>query len=429
MQDLLNRSILAEKLKPIKFGIIVQSFGLMSERLGRIEYRDLGSTKCILSFESKDMRDKALDDTALTIQFDDLRPYWGYKWSHYRRVWVELMGVPIHTWSKDTFSRIAKTIDGKLVMQHELTEETACLSVARILFETCRWEPIQEWLFVKCEDVGFEVYAKEFGFEVLSFQVYPEEMEETPVEDVDEEVNVEKIPNIVKIINDKLGDVHKPMRDTDNIGDIETHETRSNDLIKEEITSQMGWNQGSEWAQNGYNVNEEAQLNQESMLKHIEKEKVNNGPDQEDISSSSNTCPFPPDLGRAQMEYVFIHQLGRTEFEAARVRYSNPNSEDEDSESPDDKEILLSSQVPETTEALLEVAKTRRVCEKGGIFLHDGYDNVLLRDLIECNDVDKGLLGGKQKNIKSGGRGCGKKQVMLASAKRIIQSGVKLNSK
>ncbi|MED6193256.1 hypothetical protein PIB30_017647 [Stylosanthes scabra] len=308
----------------------------LAKRLGRIGCRNLGSTKCILSFESKDLRDKALDDTALTTQFDDLRPYWGYKWSHYRRVWVELMGVPIHMWSEDTFSRIAKTIDGKLVMQHELTKETACLSVAKILIETCRWEPIQEWLFVKCEDVEFEVYAKKFGFEVLSFQVHPEEsenwcrvvsserqdsivgdsrnslvVEETPVEDVDEEANVDKIPIIEKIINDKLGDVHKPMRDTDNSSDIKTHETRSNDLIKEGITSQMGWNHGSEWGQNGDNVNEEAQLNQESMLKHIEKEKVNNGRDQEDISSSSNTCPFPPDLGRVQMEYMFIHQLGR----------------------------------------------------------------------------------------------------------------------
>ncbi|MED6217571.1 hypothetical protein PIB30_018964 [Stylosanthes scabra] len=54
---------------------------------------------------------------------------------------------------------------------------------------------------------------------------------------------------------------------------------------------------------------------------------------------------------------------------------------------------LQASEVP--AEALLEVAETRRVYEKGGIFLDDGYDDVILRDLIGCNDVDNEISSGK----------------------------------
>ncbi|MED6158790.1 hypothetical protein PIB30_035994 [Stylosanthes scabra] len=140
-QDLLNRSVVAESVKPIKFGSFVRGFKDLAKEFGRLECRDYGPLKCIISFE---------------------------------RVWLEVMGLPIHVWSEDTFDRIAKGMDGILVMQHELTKERASLTVARFLIDCFQWEPIQEWISVTCEDAVFQVYVKEVGADFLSFQVHPE---------------------------------------------------------------------------------------------------------------------------------------------------------------------------------------------------------------------------------------------------------------
>ncbi|MED6187204.1 hypothetical protein PIB30_074238 [Stylosanthes scabra] len=82
--------------------------------------------------------------------------------------------------NQKTFDRIANRLDGKLVMQHYLTEEGASFSVARIIIDYYQWEPIQEWIAVKCDDVQFQVYVKEFGGDVLSIQVHPKESSKPP---------------------------------------------------------------------------------------------------------------------------------------------------------------------------------------------------------------------------------------------------------
>ncbi|MED6138577.1 hypothetical protein PIB30_075569, partial [Stylosanthes scabra] len=173
-KELLNRSILAESVKPIKFGSVVQGFKRIANDYGRLECRDLGPNKCIISFTSVELRDKALTGSFMPEFFDKVRLLWGTKWNISRRVWLELLGLPIHVWSEDTFARIARGLDGR-VKQHELTEEGASFSVARILVDCYQREPIQEWISISCEDVDFEVYVKEVGGEVLSLQVHPED--------------------------------------------------------------------------------------------------------------------------------------------------------------------------------------------------------------------------------------------------------------
>ncbi|MED6191482.1 hypothetical protein PIB30_000582 [Stylosanthes scabra] len=146
-QDLLNRSVVAESVKPIKFGRVVQV----------------------------ELRDKALQIRFMPDFFDKITSYWGVSWKTSRRVWLEVMGLPIHVWSEDIFDRIAKGIDRCLVMQHELTKDRASFTVARILIDCFQWEPIHEWISVTCQDAVIQVYFKEIGADFLSFQVHPEE--------------------------------------------------------------------------------------------------------------------------------------------------------------------------------------------------------------------------------------------------------------
>ncbi|MED6208616.1 hypothetical protein PIB30_047003 [Stylosanthes scabra] len=260
MQELLDMSILAEIVEPIKLGLLVKLLDSIMENMGKVECRDLGANKCIPSFESKEMRHKELDDELLLEQFIDLRPYCGYKWSHSRRVWIELMGVPIHTWSEDTISRIAMAIGGKLIMKHELTEETVCLGVARILIETCQWEPIREWIDVKCEDTEFEVYAKEFGCEVLSFQVHPDASKnESSVEVFDCQDSIDGDTGNSLVVEET------PLENDDeetNVGNIPNNEGKEGPTLQMEGIGILDETKGGDWAQNGVETNEEARLDQ-----------------------------------------------------------------------------------------------------------------------------------------------------------------------
>ncbi|MED6160033.1 hypothetical protein PIB30_047650 [Stylosanthes scabra] len=171
-KEMLNRSIIAESIRPIKFELVVQRFEELSMEYGRLECRDLGPRMCIISFESLDLRDRALQSRFTPEFFEEVRPYECFMWSPSRRIWLELMGLPIHVWSEDTFKRIARGLNGLMVMQHDLTESGASFSVARILIDCYQWKPIQEWIVVESEGVEFEVYVKEFGEEVLSKQAH-----------------------------------------------------------------------------------------------------------------------------------------------------------------------------------------------------------------------------------------------------------------
>ncbi|MED6211285.1 hypothetical protein PIB30_072225, partial [Stylosanthes scabra] len=141
--DLLDRSALRESFQPIKFGNLVVNLENHWDEYGKIEVRDIGPCKCIITFESVHECDKALENGLLLNYVDEARAYWGFKWSHSQRVWLELMRVPIHAWSKDTFDKMAKALDGKLITPHFLTGEKASFSVARILIDYYQWEPIQ----------------------------------------------------------------------------------------------------------------------------------------------------------------------------------------------------------------------------------------------------------------------------------------------
>ncbi|MED6156572.1 hypothetical protein PIB30_015671 [Stylosanthes scabra] len=141
-QDLLNRSIVAESVKPIKFGRVVQGFKGLAKEFGRSECRDFGPLRCIISFESVELRDKVLQIRFMPEFFHKITPYWGISWKTSRRIWLE---------------------------------DRSSFIVARILIDYFQWELIHEWISVECEDAVVQVYVKEIGADFLSFQVHPEE--------------------------------------------------------------------------------------------------------------------------------------------------------------------------------------------------------------------------------------------------------------
>ncbi|MED6158239.1 hypothetical protein PIB30_030986 [Stylosanthes scabra] len=229
------------------------------------------------------------------------------------------MGVLIHAWSVDTFNKIAKALDGKLITLHYLTGEKASFSVVRILIDYFQWEPIQEWMTLKCDDHEFEVYAKEFGGEVLSWQVHPKwdcpsrigetQLEAQPNGDVagydgGDDVPLAEDPIANAIINSMSIPVPECVRgiengdcinlkDSSGIGNMEDSEVEESGHITFQKIGSGCVKENVYWADP---MTEEVSCAKEYGDGLVLAKPNLKAPSEEEISSS-NTCPFPPGFG------------------------------------------------------------------------------------------------------------------------------------
>ncbi|MED6160876.1 hypothetical protein PIB30_055337 [Stylosanthes scabra] len=143
---------------------------------GIVECRDVGPYRCLITFESREIRDEAMNNEILTSMFDEVRHHWRLIWSLSRRVWVEVIGLPTLVWSMETFEKIAG-LWGKFVLADDRTEHSMSFTVARFMIDSFEWEKINEWVRVKIYGKVVDVFVKEFGYEVYSRMAHPNEEE------------------------------------------------------------------------------------------------------------------------------------------------------------------------------------------------------------------------------------------------------------
>ena len=55
-----------------------------------------------------------------------------------------------------------------MIFIKENTTGLRSLSVAKVLLDTCMWQPIQDWVVLRVGGLSYDVYVKEFGFEVFN---------------------------------------------------------------------------------------------------------------------------------------------------------------------------------------------------------------------------------------------------------------------
>ncbi|MED6175154.1 hypothetical protein PIB30_075670 [Stylosanthes scabra] len=80
--------------------------------------------------------EKAMNNQLLLLVFDEIiRPRGDIFWRLSRRVWFEIVGLPVHGWCNETFKRISK-LCGKMVNQDDRIEESKSFSIARFLVDS-----------------------------------------------------------------------------------------------------------------------------------------------------------------------------------------------------------------------------------------------------------------------------------------------------
>ncbi|MED6219270.1 hypothetical protein PIB30_034285 [Stylosanthes scabra] len=174
----LQRSLLGVCVNPIDVREVM--YALLEEWRGprMIECRDLGPYKCLLTFDSPEIRDETMHNDLLLSKFDEIRPCWDIFWCSSRRVWLEIIGMPVCLWCVENFDKIARSW-GKVVRFDDRAELSKSFSVAKVLIDCYQWEQIHEWISLKVDGRTFEVFVKEYGAEVYSVQSHPDLLEGT----------------------------------------------------------------------------------------------------------------------------------------------------------------------------------------------------------------------------------------------------------
>ncbi|KAL4328695.1 hypothetical protein AHAS_Ahas13G0225800 [Arachis hypogaea] len=95
-----------------------------------------------------------------------------------RRVWLEYYGVPLHTWSADTFSMLGGQWK-EVVGCDKVTESCMSFSVGRVQIDTCIMDMINEWVHIIIGVSGFDVLVKEVGREAFGLNCYEEANEKS----------------------------------------------------------------------------------------------------------------------------------------------------------------------------------------------------------------------------------------------------------
>ncbi|MED6126598.1 hypothetical protein PIB30_079969 [Stylosanthes scabra] len=127
-RDRLNRSLLRVCVKPIEFRKVMNRLIDAWMGSGEIECRDVGPYRCLLIFSSPEIKDEAMNNEWILSVFDEVRPHWELFLSLSRRVWVEIMGLPVGLWCTETFNSLAK-LWGKMIKMDDRTEESNSFTI------------------------------------------------------------------------------------------------------------------------------------------------------------------------------------------------------------------------------------------------------------------------------------------------------------
>ncbi|MED6158891.1 hypothetical protein PIB30_037266 [Stylosanthes scabra] len=341
---------------------------------GKVECHDVGPFRCLLTFESRDVLELAINNPLLLSIFDEVKPHWNFVWSPSRRVWVEAMGIPVHVWSKET-------LDYR-------TEQCESFSVARLLIDCYEWNRIDEWICLKTEDRQFDIHVREFGGDVYNIPSHPNDSdvwEDGVTGSSESETRIGETPISVGVlpgpVTDSVPAVDSNFQNINRVPEVKV-------VLKSELGGAKEVNAGDDFARQGEDVTMHADgggVGVDSMIDVLPMVEIQSEVAQNDLeindsdSIASDSCPFPPGFSPCTSS-TYVH-------DATHLRGNNKGSSKCAAEkgdtnlstknlNPNFETTILDNEKVEMSEALA----VKDVCEKGCIiFKAKNEDELLVR--------------------------------------------------
>ena len=124
----------------------------------KILVRDLGKFKFFLTVETKEVKEK------LKTEGEECLKQWFSSFSDWveedacqtRRLWLEMVGIPIHIWSDQNIKRIAENW-GDVVSIEKDTSNMTSFASAKVVIDSLCMNPIEDEAVIQVEHVGYRI--------------------------------------------------------------------------------------------------------------------------------------------------------------------------------------------------------------------------------------------------------------------------------
>ncbi|GJX11050.1 RNA-directed DNA polymerase, eukaryota, reverse transcriptase zinc-binding domain protein [Tanacetum coccineum] len=182
-----------------------------SEGFLDLEFKYLGRLRVLFEFTSGDVRNKFLNHKGVATWFSSLKPWHDDFSVEERLIWLEIEGVPLRAWEKDTFSSIARKWGELLFMD----DSDACNRLSkRICIKSSHALLVFATIMVSVNDVTYAIRVRELCSWNPSFISDESECEEDDAMgnfEFDKEKNFDKsdVESVADLVADLESGEHK----------------------------------------------------------------------------------------------------------------------------------------------------------------------------------------------------------------------------
>jgi len=136
----------------------------------KIEVRELGHFKFLLTMESKELKNwiKIEGKERLEKWFYSINDWTERDVCQTRRIWLEIVGLPLQFWSETNIRRLAANW-GDVVLVEKETSTLESGASAKVLIDTLSMQQIEEEVIIQDENKGFKVFVFEAKIEFSIF--------------------------------------------------------------------------------------------------------------------------------------------------------------------------------------------------------------------------------------------------------------------
>jgi len=140
----------------------------------KIVVRDLGKFKFLLTFDSKEIKDRLKTEGKGSLEqwFSSFSDWNEVDVCQTRRIWLEIVGLPIQLWSEKNIKEIAGNW-GDVVLVEEESASMESFASAKVIVDTLSVNQIADEAIIQVEDKGFRISVFEAKTEFTIFHTGP----------------------------------------------------------------------------------------------------------------------------------------------------------------------------------------------------------------------------------------------------------------